>query len=688
MAGQNVDGAPEILDLVHDSVIVRDMDGRIVQWNAAAEAQYGWARAEAVGRQLGELLPSSLPHSRESPEAQLLTSGMWEGEICRESRGGEEIWIDARWSLRRDQAGKPRHVIETGRDITGKRKADEAFRLNEYRFRNLFQVMAVGFWEIDFNAVGDMTRRLFQDGVTDIRAHLLEHRDLVRRAMEQARVMDVNDKTIALFGASSREQIVGGNVTRFWPVESEPVFVEAVVASVEQRPHYITETKLLGLDGEEIDVLFTVSWSPESRQQGVILLGVIDIGERKRAHARLEQSEARYRYLFDYMPISLWQLSARGILPALADLRERGVSDLASYFEIHPEFLDDAMRLITVEDVNEETVRLFGGHAKNDFIGPITPYWQASPGTLRRTLIARFGGEASYAEETKLLTLDGRTIDVIYTSAFPSALASLGITIVGVVPIGDRVKAEEALRRLQADFAHAARISMLGEFTASIAHEVNQPLAAIATNGEAGLRWLARPEPNLEEVAALAARIVRDARRAAEIIARIRSMAERRAPERMPLDLNDIIEEAFLFMRHDLQMHGVTHELSLAPGLPCVRGDRTQIQQVIVNLAMNGAQAMAELPNSGRLLSVRTEMAEDGGVRTVVEDAGPGMTTGQRRRLFESFFSTKTAGMGMGLAICRSIMEAHGGTIAGENRRGRSGARFLFTLPAIGSEQP
>jgi len=221
---------------------------------------------------------------------------------------------------------------------------------------------------------------------------------------------------------------------------------------------------------------------------------------------------------------------------------------------------------------------------------------------------------------------------------------------------------------------------MLGELTASIAHEVNQPLAAIATNASAGLRWLDRPEPDVAEVRALTQRIIADAQRAADIIARVRAMAGHRTPEPAPLAINGVIEEAMQFLAHELQGQSVTPTLELARDLPLVLADRTQLQQVVVNLAVNAAQAMAQTPVGVRRLTIRTTF-DDGAVRVTVEDSGPGLDAAQQQRAFESFFTTKSNGMGMGLPICRSILESYGGAISASNAA-EGGAAFVFTLPA------
>jgi C4-dicarboxylate-specific signal transduction histidine kinase len=234
---------------------------------------------------------------------------------------------------------------------------------------------------------------------------------------------------------------------------------------------------------------------------------------------------------------------------------------------------------------------------------------------------------------------------------------------------------------LQADFAHAARISMLGELTASIAHEVNQPLAAIAAGGEAGLRWLARPTPNIAEVQELTKRMVADARRASEIIARIRDMASRRVPEQALLSLDDVISETLAFLRREVESRGVAVSHYPGAGTHKIVGDRTQLQQVIVNLTVNAVQAMAQAKSERRDIIIRTVAQGSTDLRCSIEDSGPGVPAEHSRRLFDSFFTTKDGGMGMGLRICRSIIEAHGGGIEVDNRSAMGGARFSFALP-------
>jgi C4-dicarboxylate-specific signal transduction histidine kinase len=298
---------------------------------------------------------------------------------------------------------------------------------------------------------------------------------------------------------------------------------------------------------------------------------------------------------------------------------------------------------------------------------------------------SRFRGETNFEEETRMVTWDGRVIDVLFITARVGPINDLEVSLVGTIDISQRVRAQERLQQVQAEFAHAARVSVLGELTASIAHEVNQPLAAIATNGAAGLRWLNRANPDVAEARAAIENMVADTRRAANIVARIRGMASRSTPEQSFLSLDDVIREALLFLRHEMESHAVTILHHPDPAAPQVLGDRTQLQQVIVNLAINAMQAMTQAGAENRKIVIGTVTLDSSTLCCSVQDNGPGIGAEHVGRLFESFFTTKDSGMGMGLPICRSIVEAHGGLINVDGKSADGGARFWFTLPISAS---
>ena len=246
--------------------------------------------------------------------------------------------------------------------------------------------------------------------------------------------------------------------------------------------------------------------------------------------------------------------------------------------------------------------------------------------------------------------------------------------------IAEQRRAEEALQAARSDLARVARITTVGELTTSIAHEVNQPLAAIVANADACVAWLGLQQPNLTEARAAADRAVEGATRASGVIKRIRSLIHKTAPERVPVELNEVLEETLTLLGGQASRNQVTVSTDLMRGLPDVIGDRIQLQQVVLNLMMNGIEAMAAVTGRDRILRIRSGSNDSGLVNVAIEDCGVGISEDVMARLFEPFFTTRTQGIGMGLAISRSIIEAHGGRLWAESSAGR-GSVFQFTLP-------
>jgi C4-dicarboxylate-specific signal transduction histidine kinase len=241
-------------------------------------------------------------------------------------------------------------------------------------------------------------------------------------------------------------------------------------------------------------------------------------------------------------------------------------------------------------------------------------------------------------------------------------------------------ESEETLRSAQADLAHANRVATMGQLTASIAHEVSQPIAAAVINAEAALRWLGAQPPALEEVREALGRIAEDGRRAGNIIGGIRALIKKAPPRQACLDINEAIREVIALTRSEAARTGVSVRTDLADGLPLIYGDRVQLQQVILNLIINAIEAMCGVAETPRALLISTGQAEPGGVLVAVRDSGPGLDPASLEHLFNAFYTTKAGGMGMGLAICRSIIEAHDGQLCASANEPR-GAVFQFTLP-------
>jgi C4-dicarboxylate-specific signal transduction histidine kinase len=258
------------------------------------------------------------------------------------------------------------------------------------------------------------------------------------------------------------------------------------------------------------------------------------------------------------------------------------------------------------------------------------------------------------------------------------------LLIAGLMEIKRRVeesrnRAEEALRQAQADLAQVNRITTMGELTASLAHEVNQPIAAAVTDANTCLRWLLRDQPDWEEARQAASRVVKDATRASEIISRIRSLFKKGTQQRELVDVNEIIREMIVLLRSEATRYSISMRVELSGGLPRVTGDRVQLQQVLMNLMINGIEAMKDVEGPRKLV-VKSQRAEDEQLMITVSDTGMGLAPEHADQIFNAFFTTKRDGTGMGLRISRSIIESHGGRLwaAGNSPRGAS---FHLTVP-------
>lgn len=250
-----------------------------------------------------------------------------------------------------------------------------------------------------------------------------------------------------------------------------------------------------------------------------------------------------------------------------------------------------------------------------------------------------------------------------------------------IVDISAGRKAEDALRAEQAELGRIARFTTVGAMTASIAHELRQPLAAIVTNGNAGLRWLDRPAPDLAEVRAALQRMVSEGHRASEIISSIRAMFRKEQQQRHSVSIDDLIREVLSTLLGDLKSCGVALRLELLDGVHPVEADRVQLRQVLLNLVTNAMDAMKAVEDRPRVLRIRSEGLEHQWVVISVQDTGVGISAEDKDRIFEAFFTTKSHGMGLGLSICRSIVEAHGGWLSASAAH-PYGSTFQVMLPA------
>lgn len=477
-----------LLDLAHDTVIVRDLQDVVTYWNRGAEELTGWPCDQALGRVAHELLRTVFPAPLPEIMAELLRTGRWEGELVHARRDGSLITMDSRWFLQRDRRGRPTAILEAGTDVTERKRAAAAALEHERQLKATIDGIPIQVWSSLPDGSIDFLNRQFEDN--------------------------------GFSSAALRSD---------WRMLVHPDDLARVLAS-----------------------------RRAGRQHG----------RPFEAEVRMRRRDGSYR----------WQLH----------------------------------RLMPHRDGSGEVTKWYG------------------------------------------VSID----------------------------IEDRKRAENALQRAQAELAHVTRMTTLGELAASMAHEVNQPLAGVVTHGEACLRWLDRETPRLDEVRGAVERMIGDGRRASEVIRKLRALAKRAELRPAPQALDEIIEDALPLVQRELASHRVwlKHERSAAS--PMVLADRVHLQQVFINLILNAIQAMDGVADGPRELVVRSARLDgEEEVRLEVEDSGGGIAPADAARLFEPFFTTKEEGMGMGLAISRSIVEAHGGRIWATGHDG-PGATFHVALPA------
>jgi PAS domain S-box-containing protein len=302
-------------------------------------------------------------------------------------------------------------------------------------------------------------------------------------------------------------------------------------------------------------------------------------------------------------------------------------------------------------------------------------------------LIERVSEGKDFDFEHRLLMPDG-SVKYLRVVGRPSSDASGYFEFVGAVTdITERKRAEEelhqkevSLREVQSELAHVSRVTTMGELAASIAHEVNQPLAGIVTNANSSLRWLAGDSPNLTEAREATRRIIRDGNRAGEVVSRMRALFKKASTAKERFDINGAIEEVVLLTQDEVRRNKVAIRMELAANLPPVMGDRVQLQQVLMNLILNALEAMSTVEDRERALLVRTQRGDCNEIRVVVQDSGIGIDPKNAERIFDAFHTTKPGGLGMGLSISRSIIEAHGGRLCAKANSPR-GAAFEFNVP-------
>jgi PAS domain S-box-containing protein len=461
-------------------------------------------------------------------------------------------------------------------------------------------------------------------------------------------VLSVNTFGAAQLGYAVSE-LLGQSVLKVFPDEEQRVARNNVAICLENIGQtHSWEIRKVRKDGSSLWVRENAKAVRRLDHQLIVLIACEDITERKEAENALRQSEM---YLAEAQRLSRtgsfgWRVASGEII------------------------------------WSEETFRMFG-YDKAPSIKHATVFQRVHPddrARVEQTIDRASRDGKDFAHGYRLLMPDG-SVKHVHATAHAVTDAAGEIEFVGAVTdITSRRRAEAELHEAQANLAHVTRVTALGEMAASIAHEVNQPLAAVVTNAAACLRWLDREPANLKEARSTVQSIVADGNRAGEVIQRVRALVNKTADQKAPLHVNDVVNEVIGLVQHELSSHRVGLRLELAAALPPVLADRIQLQQVVLNLVINGIEAMQPVKDRPRELVIRTLQDETGQVVVMVSDGGVGVAAENADRLFDAFFTTKSSGMGMGLSICRSIVNAHGGRLSASGHAG-PGATFQFALP-------
>jgi PAS domain S-box-containing protein len=615
------------VDHATDGFFLFDEHQAILDVNRQACESLGYAREEMIGMHPHDF-DAGLDEASMARIGERVTTGETVTfETLHRRKDGTVFPVEVR--ARQFQQGAHHFRLSLARDITERKRAEEVLRDSEAKLQKAQRIAHFGWWERDFST-----------------AHVT-----------------LSDEVCRIFGLQPVDLPEWhGRWLKLIHPEDRPRAAEAAAAALlPGGPRYDVEYRLVRPDGTEriVHSQGDVTWDESGRplrQFGVLQ----DITELRQAEKELRASEEALRRRETYLA-EAQRLSHTGTLAFNATAPvywsqesyriwgldpQQGLPDRETVLQrIHP---DDRER---VNVKIEEALR-----QKRDFI-------------LEFRIVLP-DGTVKYIESTghPLLSADGELVEMVATH----------------VDVTERKRAQEEherLRQLESDLAHLNRLSMMGELTASLAHEILHPIATARNNARAAIRFLDMSPPNMAEVREALGCIVRDADRGKDIVDRIRDHIKKSPPRNERFDINEAIEEVIEMVRASIDKNRVSVRSRLAAGLTSVWGDRVQLQQVVLNLVLNAVEAMGSVEERERTLVIRTEQMQPGGVLIAVHDSGAGIDPQHLQRVFDPFYTTKDSGLGMGPSICRSIIDAHGGRLWVDANEPR-GTVFQFTLPA------
>ena len=602
------------------AIFMLDADGRVASWNPGAERISGYRAEEVLGRHFSIFYPPEAIE-RGEPDAELRAAALTsraEDEGWRVRKDGSRFWANTTATAMRNGEGKVIGFARTWHDLTERKRAEEALRESEARTRLIVDTALDSVMTIDERGV------ITEWNAESERMFGWRHDEAVGRLVSEL-----------LIPARYRTAHENG-LRQFLATEVGPFLNRRV------------EITALRRDGSEFPV--ELSLAPYRSGEAWFFSGFVrDITERKRAEGALRASEVRWRTMFEKSPVGI----------VLRDAEQRYMAANPAFQKMVGYSQQELMHL-TPLDITHEDDR---------------------PASERILTEFSVGLRHSAEREKRFRRKDGTVVwTMLSTFCVPESGPTPAFYPAIIVDITERKRAEEALREAELELARVSRLTTMGELAACIAHELKQPLSAAVTNGTTCQHWLSDNTLDLTRARRAAHRMMEAAQRASEVLDRIRGLLNKTPPEKISVVINDLVRETLDVMEHELRARQIVVDIDLAEPPPSIMGDRVQLQQVILNLIMNGVEAMSLVVDRPRVLRISSQHEPPESVLVAVQDSGMGLDPTTAERMFDPFYTTKAGGMGMGLSICRSIIDSYGGRLWASSAQS-NGALVQFTLP-------